>query len=123
MPKKRPTRKSPPVAKRRTKAATPVAKPSPAGKPANSKQAKVLELLGRLQGATIEAIMSETGWQQHSVRGFLAGVVRKRLKLKLDSNKINGVRAYRIAIQAAQSTTSAKAELNKLRADHHASRT
>jgi hypothetical protein len=41
--------------------------------------------------------MKATGWQQHSVRGFLAGVVRKRLKLKLASNKVNGNRVYQIA--------------------------
>jgi hypothetical protein len=38
-----------------------------------------------------------TGWQQHSVRGFLAGVVRKRLKLKLESKKVDGNRVYQIA--------------------------
>ena len=38
-----------------------------------------------------------TGWQQHSVRGFLAGVVRKRLKLKLGSKKVDGIRVYQIA--------------------------
>jgi Protein of unknown function (DUF3489) len=41
--------------------------------------------------------MKATDWQQHSVRGFLAGVVRKRLKLSLDSTKIDGTRVYRIA--------------------------
>jgi len=48
-------------------------------------------------GATISAMMKTTGWQQHSVRGFLAGVVRKRLKLKLGSKKVDGNRVYRIA--------------------------
>ena len=47
-------------------------------------------------GMTIAAMMKETGWQQHSVRGFLAGVVRKKLKLKLNSKKIDGSRIYRI---------------------------
>jgi len=47
-------------------------------------------------GATIPAMMKATGWQQHSVRGFLAGVVRKKLKLKLDSKKIDGSRVYSI---------------------------
>ena len=42
-------------------------------------------------------MMKATGWQQHSVRGFLAGVVRKRLKLKLDSKRVDGDRVYRIA--------------------------
>jgi hypothetical protein len=42
-------------------------------------------------------MMKATDWQQHSVRGFLAGVVRKRLKLKLDSKLVNGERIYRVA--------------------------
>ena len=47
-------------------------------------------------GATIAAMMKATGWQQHSVRGFLAGVVRKRLKLKLGSKKVDSTRVYQI---------------------------
>ena len=61
-----------------------------------SKQARVIEMLQSPKGATIEAMMKATGWQQHSVRGFLAGVVRNRLKLTLDSDKVDGVRVYRI---------------------------
>ena len=62
-----------------------------------SKQARVIAMLQSPAGATIATMMKATGWQQHSVRGFLAGVVRKRLKLKLGSKKVDGIRVYRIA--------------------------
>ena len=62
----------------------------------NSKQSRVVAMLQASAGATIAGMMKATGWQQHSVRGFLAGVVRKRLKLKLTSEKIDGNRIYRI---------------------------
>jgi hypothetical protein len=71
----------------------------PKGKNANlgSKQSRVIAMLQSPAGATIAAIMQATGWQQHSVRGFLAGVVGKRLKLKLGSKKVDGTRVYRVA--------------------------
>jgi hypothetical protein len=57
----------------------------------------VIALLQSPQGATIAAMMKATDWQSHSVRGFLAAVVRKRLKLKLSSKKVDGNRVYQIS--------------------------
>ena len=71
-----------------------------------SKQSRVIAMLQSPTGATIAAMMKATGWQQHSVRGFLAGVVRKRLRLKLSSKKVDGNRVYRIADSKGAKPTS-----------------
>jgi hypothetical protein len=61
-------------------------------------------MLKSADGTTIAAMMKATGWQQHSVRGFLAGVVRKKLKLKLNSSEVDGKRIYRLAGRTGSST-------------------
>ena len=63
---------------------------------ADSKQARVLALLRGANGATIATVMRTTGWQPHTVRGFLATVVRKKLGLRLESEKTDGERVCRI---------------------------
>jgi hypothetical protein len=63
-----------------------------------SKKALVLEMLRRPEGATLQQIMSATGWMAHSVRGFLSGSLGKRMGLTIESSKTdNGDRVYRLA--------------------------
>ena len=63
-----------------------------------TKQAACLALLRSLNGASIDELQKATGWQAHSVRGFLAGAVKKKLGLALLSEKTDaGPRRYRIS--------------------------
>jgi hypothetical protein len=69
-------------------------------KPAHegSKKAEVLALMRRKNGATLAEIMKATGWQAHSVRGFISGGLTKKMGLKVESTKgKDGERTYRIA--------------------------
>jgi hypothetical protein len=76
------TKKSPPRASRSRRGAT--------------KHDRVIGLLQAKGGSTIAAISKVTGWRPHSVRGFLAGVVKKKLGLTLQSKKTKSGRIYRI---------------------------
>jgi hypothetical protein len=60
----------------------------------NSKTAKVIALLRQPEGATLKALMRATGWQNHSVRGFISGQLKKKLGLKVRSSKRQGERIY-----------------------------
>jgi Protein of unknown function (DUF3489) len=70
-------------------------------KRAETKQARILAMLRAPSGATVDGMMHATGWQQHSVRGFLAGVVRKKLGLNLVSAATEGGRFYWITDRTA----------------------
>jgi hypothetical protein len=71
-----------------------------------SKQARIITMLQAPSGATIDAMVHATGWQQHSVRGFLAGVIRKKLGLNLVSAVIETGRVYRIAERMASTVVA-----------------
>jgi hypothetical protein len=74
----------------------PVPAPTRSAAGPDTKHARVIAMLRKPAGATIAAIMAATDWQQHSVRGFLAGVVRKKLGLNLVSDQTDKGRVYRI---------------------------
>ena len=95
-------------------AAAPADSPAPASAPAKPKRtergdtklATVVGLLTRPEGATIAQIMTATDWQQHSVRGFLAGTVKKKGYTLTNSKEGDGDRVYRIATDEAQAPSA-----------------
>jgi Protein of unknown function (DUF3489) len=76
----------------------------------DTKHARIIAMLRTPAGATIASVMTTTGWQQHSVRGFLAGVVRKKLSLNLVSEPTDKGRVYRIKDGKASSATADRAK-------------
>lgn len=84
-----------------TKSKRAAPKPAPAeakaARPA-SKQARLVEMLSRPEGATIDEIVKALDWQAHTVRGAMSGALKKKLGLAIESEKVdNRGRVYRIA--------------------------
>jgi hypothetical protein len=85
----------------RTKPAKSRKRPTPKAKAHTardgSKKADIIRLLERAKGVTLEELMEATGWQAHSVRGFISGTLGKKLKMKIDSFRTEkGARTYRV---------------------------
>ena len=76
-----------------------------------TKHDRVLGLLRTKDGTTIAAISKVTGWQPHSVRGFFAGVVKKKLGLTLASEKTKSGRIYRIVRAKTSDSVSSPSAL------------
>ena len=101
------TAAKPHVTNRRTYAARAAAKSgkktaraskAPASARRGTKTAKILALLRRPAGASLPELRKATGWQAHSVRGFLSGAIKKKMGLRIDSvSREDGERAYRVA--------------------------
>ena len=94
--------------RRRAKPATEPAAPAPvlplaAGKAPGGNLGVLAALMRRLEGATIAAMVAATGWQAHSVRGAMAGALKKKFGLVITSNQSDGGRVYRIAAEASAS--------------------
>lgn len=62
----------------------------------DTKSSLILKLLGRPSGATVKELAAAASWQDHSVRGFLSGTLKKKLGLVVTSEVIDGARHYRI---------------------------
>ena len=76
--------------------------------PRSSKQAEVIALLRRPEGAVIAEVVAATGWQPHTVRGLFSGTLKKKLGLSLASQREERGRAYRIVEGGAQHANAAR---------------
>jgi len=75
--------------------------PAPEKSPRDSKQSRILALLQRPAGTTVDEMAKVAGWQRHSVQGMMSGVLKKRLGLTITSEKEERGRIYRIADNAS----------------------
>jgi hypothetical protein len=98
-PKSKPKAAARPIARNTTKPASPK-RPAPASSKSTARSAtkrdRIIAMLRTSAGATIASLVTVTEWQPHSVRGFLAGMVRKKLGLNLISEQTDKGRVYRI---------------------------
>ena len=75
---------------------------SPGRGPSSTKASECLALLRRAEGASLDELMTATGWQSHSVRGFLSGTVKRKLGLAVTSTiGPDKIRRYRVAAKEA----------------------
>jgi hypothetical protein len=112
-PKSRPKAATRSIAQRTTKPTARKRSPAASSKPSagsNTKHARIIAMLRTPAGTTIAAIMKITDWQQHSVRGFLAGIVRKKLDLNLVSEPTDKGRVYRIKDGNAVPSSASRAK-------------
>jgi len=111
-PKSKPKAVARSTSRSMNKTKSPTRMPSSSRYPAlpDTKHARVVAMLRTPSGTTIAAIMIATDWQKHSVRGFLAGVVRKKLGLNLVSEQTDKGRVYRIKDGKASSATVDRAK-------------
>lgn len=93
-----PTPATPAKGKKKGRAAKPRKEKTPRAPRTDTKQARLIEMLKRAKGATIDDIAKELDWQPHTVRGAIAGALKNKLKLDVTSEKVDGRgRVYRIA--------------------------
>ncbi len=97
--KKRMKRSRATSAKRKTttKAATTTPTPTSEGGVTENKKERITSVLQREEGATLAELMRITGWQAHSVRGFISGTLRKKLGLTIDSRREGSEHRYKIS--------------------------
>jgi len=113
MTKPKPKAATRPIARKTAKRASPKRLALAASKSAArsaTKHDRIIAMLRTSAGATIASLITATKWQPHSVRGFLAGVVRKKLGLNLVSEQTDKGRVYRIKAGKASPATAERAK-------------